>query len=825
MNSAGRVRWWVATGVVGVGIGAALFTGVGIAGADTGGSDSGATKSSSSTERPSQRASQRSTERSSQRSTERSTERSSQRSTERSSHRLSATDTKIRRASKSVRPEVENESPARPQRPVKSRESVSQANSVAAAAYKTAAAAAKEQRSFDGLTLAATERAATDPVAAAPKITDLRPEQVVIRFLRDLNLWRNTAPQVTVIAGTDPTEQTAQGTVRGADLEGDPLSYSVVRGPRTGTVAVDSITGAFTYTPGVVAAQADSFAVAVDDGMAGGVRVVVVSVNLVGVPTPRQVGVTVGHSGLQIPRPGGGFDVPADWYFPTGDEPPRGIIWLQHGFLADKAFYPALATTLAEQTNSIVIAPSITSDFLTSGGYWLNGRPMQRAVADLFVGDRAQLQSSAAAAGYTGVLPQEFVLAGHSAGGGFAATVAGYTVDNGAVEHLAGVVMFDGVAMNEALPDALAKLGTVPVYQIAAPSQQWNAFDRGTDQLLAARPDRFTGVVLNGGSHVDALLGGNPLIDIAAQLVTQISPPGNHQAAGSVAVGWINDFYDGTELGVYGLPGQQLVIDHVGVTVLSARTQLGQFELLVKAVTSTMMRLLFDGGGEAPAGVRVGHSGLELADGVSVDAAWYFPDGEPTGVIYLQHGFFRSNANVSALAVDLARQTNSIVVAPTLSSNFLGTDPYWINGTKAQVAVAGLFAGDRDGDMARGLSELVGVPVYQISAEPCVCNAFGSGPAVLEQRRPGQFTGVRLAGGSHVDAEGASTDLLGALACGFSRPGNPAALQSIAAGWITDMFEGTSNGVYVGAGEQVRVGQAVVVGLGSVATGVSTLVA
>lgn len=44
----------------------------------------------------------------------------------------------------------------------------------------------------------------------------------------------------------------------------------------------------------------------------------------------------------------------------------------------------------------------------------------------MFLGNRAALNISANAAGYRGTLPADFVLAGHSAGGGFAASVGGY---------------------------------------------------------------------------------------------------------------------------------------------------------------------------------------------------------------------------------------------------------------------------------------------------------------------------------------------------------------------------------------------------------------
>ena len=71
-------------------------------------------------------------------------------------------------------------------------------------------------------------------------------------------------------------------------------------------------------------------------------------------------GVKVGHSALSIPAGTTAYDAPADWYFPTqadGSVAANGVIWLQHGFLANKNYYSSLATTLAQQTNSIVVAP------------------------------------------------------------------------------------------------------------------------------------------------------------------------------------------------------------------------------------------------------------------------------------------------------------------------------------------------------------------------------------------------------------------------------------------------------------------------------------
>ena len=71
------------------------------------------------------------------------------------------------------------------------------------------------------------------------------------------------------------------------------------------------------------------------------------------------------------------------------------------------------------------------------------------------------------------------------------------------------------------------RTANIPIYQIAAPAQAWNAFGATTNALLTALGDAshrggtgFAGVVLAGGSHVDSMLGVNPLFDVVLQLVT-----------------------------------------------------------------------------------------------------------------------------------------------------------------------------------------------------------------------------------------------------------------------------------------------------------------
>ncbi|WP_052960203.1 hypothetical protein [Mycobacterium sp. EPa45] len=452
-------------------------------------------------------------------------------------------------------------------------------------------------------------------------------------------------------------------------------------------------------------------------------------------------GVEVGHSTLTIPV-NGGFSAPADWYFPTqadGSVQANGVIWLQHGFLADKSFYSALATELAQRTNSIVVAPTLPSfPQLTCGGCTLYGVPMQKAAATMFLGDRSALTFSASQAGYEGTLPQDFVLAGHSAGGGWSSSVGGYYVDAlppGDQNHLLGVVMYDGVNMNGTLRQAIASLDTldIPVYQIAAPAQMWNTFGTTTDELLALRPNQFDGVVLVNGSHVDAMLGSNPVIDFFAQLVTKRSPPGNTAAVDTLSTGWINDFYagagpDAPQFGIYGTAGQPIIMGDASAVVLPTplASQLGPIEMLMKSWTTLIMPLIFGGSpsSASPAtltpvvadptvatptpngvsGVRTGTTRLTIQVGsrtYNAPADWYFPtqaDGSvhANGIIYLQHGFLANKSLYNVLAQALAKETNSIVVATTLPSFApLSCPACTINDPAMQQGVADLFLGGR----------------------------------------------------------------------------------------------------------------------------------
>ncbi|MCE7699710.1 MAG: cadherin-like domain-containing protein, partial [Methanobacterium paludis] len=75
-----------------------------------------------------------------------------------------------------------------------------------------------------------------------------------------------TVPDYTVTT-TEDTQ--ASGTVIGADVDVDSLTYAQGSGPSHGTVTVTSATGAWTYTPTANYNGHDSFTVTVSDGHGG----------------------------------------------------------------------------------------------------------------------------------------------------------------------------------------------------------------------------------------------------------------------------------------------------------------------------------------------------------------------------------------------------------------------------------------------------------------------------------------------------------------------------------------------------------------------------
>jgi lipocalin len=615
---------------------------------------------------------------------------------------------------------------------------------------------------------------------------------------------------------------------------------------------------------------------------------------LPGQPTNGVTGVQVGHSQLEMPGAFIGDSVAADWYFPTqvdGSVDAQGVIWLQHGFGATNTFYSALAKDLAQRTNSIVVAPTLSSiPFTFSGGCLVCDTSQQAAAEILLANGRPKLVESAVAAGYTGDLTEiaagKFALAGHSAGGGFAtATAADFITGGDKDRDLVGVVMYDGVSNgtgNGEFAQQIAVLdgSDTPVYQIAAPAQSWNAFGATTNALVNARTGEFVGVVLNDGSHVDSMLGVNPFIDLVLQVVTKFVPAGNTAATYTLSTGWLNDMYAGltpqdAEYGFYAGANTPILMGPTAAVGLPAplANQISGFTKIISEVaglfgihipdnipTSTdngVDGLVVPTNGSLAngvTGVRVGTANLVIPSGTGYNAPadWYFPtqaDGTvaPNGVIWLQHGFLGFKDWYADLAIRMAQETNSIVVAPSI---------FWFDDAYTGEAAAQMFLGDRaalnisankaglqgtlpekflltghsaggrfattagaftvDNGAAKDLLGVVmfdgvssdqfaaqlakldslNIPDYQIAAPPQRWNAWGVTTEQLAALKPGEFVGIQIDAGSHTDSIGGDSFFgwLGSIGSDIfvkpSPPGGKEAVGTFATGWINDIYGG-----------------------------------
>lgn len=84
------------------------------------------------------------------------------------------------------------------------------------------------------------------------------------------------------------------------------------------------------------------------------------------------------------------------------------------------------------------------------------------------------------------------------------------------------------------------------------------------------------------------------------------------------------------------------------------------------------------------------------------------------------------------------------------------------------------------------------IPIYEIGAPLNFLNVFSDVNGQLTEARPGQFTGVVLEDGVHMDPMQGGNPLIQATAyliAGFPQPQNPLAVRELSAGWINDMFD------------------------------------
>jgi hypothetical protein len=83
---------------------------------------------------------------------------------------------------------------------------------------------------------------------------------------------------------------------------------------------------------------------------------------------PPGSAVTVRSSTVQL---GNGQRVAANWFYPSGDTPPTDMILLQHGFLALGPMYSYTAANLAAETHSVVVTTTLSSNPFVGDSFWL----------------------------------------------------------------------------------------------------------------------------------------------------------------------------------------------------------------------------------------------------------------------------------------------------------------------------------------------------------------------------------------------------------------------------------------------------------------------
>ena len=101
----------------------------------------------------------------------------------------------------------------------------------------------------------------------------------------------------------------------------------------------------------------------------------------------------------------------------------------------------------------------------------------------------------------------------------------------------------------------------IPIREIGAPWNLYNSVSNIDEALTDARPDRYKGVVLTGGVHMDSMRGGNPLIQFAAYVVAGFPQPQNPPAVDTLTAQWFDEWFAGdTGVGDDLLPGSTIDI-------------------------------------------------------------------------------------------------------------------------------------------------------------------------------------------------------------------------------------------------------------------------
>ena len=135
-------------------------------------------------------------------------------------------------------------------------------------------------------------------------------------------------------------------------------------------------------------------------------------------------------------------------------------------------------------------------------------------------------------------------------------------------------------------------------------------------------------------------------------------------------------------------------------------------------------------------------------------------------------------------------------------------------------------AGNNATSFAAGIASLktMNIPDYTVASPPQFENGFGQTTDQLVSLYPGQFVGVEMVNGSHVDSllgDKPLVDVVAQLVTKISPGGDTAATYTLSSGWINDMFAGagptdpiyglygTPSGYEAPGGQEIHLGPAI----------------
>ena len=226
--------------------------------------------------------------------------------------------------------------------------------------------------------------------------------------------------------------------------------------------------------------------------------------------------------------------VQATWYLPA--QAPRGFVVLFHGFSRNKGHMRDLAGRLQDE-GLVVLTPTLGFGLINNAAFLSS---MEDGLWTLTV-----------IPGTDEPVPSQVVVAGHSAGGKNAATLAvGLRASLG--DRVLGAVLLDPVEREGDLEAALkgATDSKLEILSLLAKAGSCNAQSNATG-LLKAYPAPFKGIRITNGTHCDA---EGSTSDFACRLACGSASEKTIETTLAFATNWIAGFFDGQPRPAY-FPG------------------------------------------------------------------------------------------------------------------------------------------------------------------------------------------------------------------------------------------------------------------------------